>query len=155
MTPSIRRATPDDLDAVRFIGVRTWPSTYGPRLGPRYVMRGLDEHWSVQAIAAALAAGRIDVAETADGVVGMAEVGDLGEDLVLWKLYVTPSAQGSGLGHDLVAAAKDRARQGGRDLLTEYEPANDVVRGFYLREGFEDMEAPWPGAVWLRWRRDG
>lgn len=152
MTSTIRRATPDDLDAVRFLGVCTWPATYGPRLGARYVMRGLDEYWSAEAIGTALDAGRIDVAETSDGVVGMAEVDDLGDDLVLWKLYVMPSAQGSGLGHELVAAAKDRARRSGRDLLTEYEPANEVVRGFYLREGFEDMEAPWPGAVWLRWR---
>ena len=152
MTSTIRRATPDDLDAVRFVGVCTWPATYGPRLGANYVMRGLDEHWSTKAIAPALAAGRIDVAETADGVIGMTEVDDLGDDLVLWKLYVMPSAQGSGIGHDLVAAAKDRARRSGRDLLTEYEPANEVVRGFYLHEGFEDMTAPWHGAVWLRWR---
>lgn len=152
MTSTIRHATPDDLDAVRFLGVCTWPATYGPRLGARYVMRGLDEYWSAEAIGTALEAGRIDVAETSDGVVGVAEVNDLGDDLVLWKLYVMPSAQGSGLGHELVAAAKDRARRSGRDLLTEYEPANEVVRGFYLREGFEDMEAPWPGAVWLRWR---
>lgn len=154
MTPTIRRATPDDLAAVRFVGVRTWPATYGPPLGAHYVMHGLDTHWSVEAIAPALAAGRIDVAETDDGIVGMTEVEDLGDSLVLWKLYVIPSAQGAGIGHDLVAAAKDRARQRGRDLLTEYEPANEVVRGFYLREGFEDTQAPWPGAVWLRWRRE-
>ncbi|MBF4459441.1 GNAT family N-acetyltransferase [Pseudoclavibacter sp. VKM Ac-2867] len=116
-------------------------------------MSGLDEFWSVEAIGSAIQAGDVDVAESADGIVGMAHVEELGGDLVLWKLYVLPGQQRHGLGRMLVRAAKDRARVQGKNLLTEYESSNERVRGFYLGEGFSAAAAPWPGtdAVWLRW----
>lgn len=156
MINRVRRALTEDVDGVRYVGVSTWPATYGALKGARYVMEGLDSFWSADAIRAAIDAGNIDVAENSQGVVGMTEVEDLGDDLIMWKLYVVPSEQGSGLGHALVEAAKDRARERGRDLLTEYEPDNSTVGGFYSREGFNHTEPPWPGtnAIWLRWRRD-
>lgn len=154
MINRVRRACDDDVDRVRYVGASTWPATYGALKGARYVMEGLDSFWSADAIRASIDAGNIDVAETPHGVVGMIEVEDLGDDLVMWKLYVVPAEQGSGLGRALVGAAKDRARERGRDLLTEYDPDNSAVGGFYAREGFERTEPPWPGtdAVWLRWR---
>lgn len=156
MSTRVRRALPEDIDAVRYVGISTWPSTYGTIKGPRYVMEGLDTYWSVDMIRAAIEAGNIDVTVTSKGVVGMMEVGCLDEVLVMWKLYVLPSEQGSGLGHSLVDAAKDRARDRGCDLLTEYEPENSSAGEFYAREGFEPTDAPWPGtkAVWLRWPSD-
>lgn len=156
MTNRDRRPRTEDLDEVRYVGVSTWPATYGTIKGARYVMEGLDSYWSADAIRAAIDADNIDVAETSQGVVGMTEVEGLGDDLVMWKLYVLPSEHGSGLGHALDQAAKDRARKRGCDLLTEYEPDNSTVGTFYAREGFNHTEPPWPetDAVWLRWRRD-
>lgn len=156
MINRVRRARTEDLDGVRYVGVSTWPVTYGTINGARYVMEGLDSYWSAEAIRAAIDAGNIDVAETSQSVVGMTEVESLGEDLVMWKLYVVPSEHGSGLGHALVDAAKERARERGCDLLTEYEPENSTVGAFYAREGFDHREPPWPNskAVWLRWRRN-
>lgn len=156
MSSRVRRAHTEDLDRVRYVGASTWPSTYGAIKGARYVMEGLDSYWSAAVIRAAIEAGNIDVAETSQGVVGMTEVEDLGDDLVMWKLYVVPSEQRSGLGHALVGAAKDRARDRGRDLLTEYEPENSAAGRFYAQEEFDQTVSPWPGtnAVWLRWRSD-
>lgn len=156
MSITIRRAVAEDLDAVRFIGFSTWPPTYGPLQGARYVLDALDTYWSADALRAAIEAGDIDVAETAQGVVGMAEVAELGDDLVLWKLYVLPSQQRSGIGHELISAAKDRARARGRGLLTEYVSENSNAGRFYEREGFVPAAAPWPGtaAAWVRWQRD-
>lgn len=84
----------------------------------------------------------------------MTHVEELGPDLVMWKLYVVPDQQHQGTGHALVGSAKVRAVAHGSDLLTEYEPGNERVRGFYEREGFDATPAPWPGtdAIWLRWR---
>lgn len=157
MSISIRRAQPEDLDAVRFIGFSTWPATYGAIKGASHVVEGLDTHWNTSVMSGAIDAGNIDVAEGTHGVVGMSEVDSLGEDLVMWKLYVLPSEHGTGIGAALVDAAKDRARERGGDLLTEYEPANARVGGFYAKQGFQPTEAPWPGstAVWLRWRAPG
>lgn len=153
MSIGVRRARADDVHAVRLVGISTWPTTYGPLKGPRYVMDGLDTYWSADAILTAIEAGTIDVVETPHGVAGMTEVDRLEDALVMWKLYVIPSAQGTGLGHRLVGAAKERARVQGRALLTEYEPENSAAGEFYSREGFVPTEAPWPGtdAVWLRW----
>ncbi|MDO5644071.1 MAG: GNAT family N-acetyltransferase [Dermabacter sp.] len=154
MSITIRLARLEDLDAVRYIGFSTWPATYGAIKGARHVVEGLDTHWNTSAMSEAIAAGGIDVAEGPHGVVGMSEVDSLGEDLVMWKLYVLPSEHGTGIGAALVNAAKDRARERGCDLLTEYEPANAGAGGFYAKQGFQPTAAPWPGstAMWLRWR---
>lgn len=156
MSIRIRRAVAADLDAVRFIGFSTWPSTYGPLKGARYVIDALDTYWSADAVRAALDAGAIDLAETAQGVVGMAEVAELGDDMVMWKLYVLPSQQRSGIGHELVSAAKGRAQARGCGLLTEYVSENSNAGRFYEREGFVPAPAPWPGtaAAWVRWQGD-
>lgn len=153
MTITIRPALPDDAPGVRYVGTVAWPATYGSDKGAAYVMSVLDEFWSAETIGSAIEARDIDVAESPDGIVGMVHVEELGDDLVMWKLYVVPGQQRHGIGRLLVRAAKDRARREGKDLLTEYEPSNERVRGFYLREGFEPTTAPWPDtdAVWLRW----
>ena len=50
MSVVVRRAAADDLDPVRFVGLATWPATYGAIKGARYVTRGLDEYWSAVTI---------------------------------------------------------------------------------------------------------
>lgn len=153
MVITIRPASPEDADSVRYVGTVTWPATYGVDKGAAYVMSGLDEFWSADAILSAIESGNIHVAESTSGIVGMLHVEELGEDLVMWKLYVLPDNQRHGIGRMLVQVAKDWARAHHKGLLTEYEPSNERVRGFYLREGFAPTTAPWPGtdAIWLRW----
>lgn len=153
MTITIRKALPEDVHGVRYVGIISWPATYGPLKGAAYVVEGLDSYWSAEAIETAITAGSVDVAESEDGIVGVVHTEELGADLVMWKLYVLPQWQHHGVGRGLVNAAKDRAREQGCGLLTEYEPSNERVRSFYLREGFNATTAPWPGteAVWLRW----
>lgn len=154
MSVVIRTATPDDQNGVRYVGVLAWPATYGQICGPEYVMNGLDEYWSATAIADATASGGLIVAESAGAIVGVAHVEAVGPDLVLWKLYVVPSDQRTGVGRTLVGEVKDRARAHGGDLITEFDARNEQVRSFYTREGFEPAPPLWPGtgAVWLAWR---
>ena len=153
MTITIRPALPQDVHGVRYFGTVAWPATYGADNDAEFVMSALDEFWSAEAIGSAIRAGDVEVAESSDGIVGMVHTEELGEDLVMWKVYVLPDQQRHGIGRQLVRAAKDRARREGRGLVTEYEPSNERVRGFYVREGFRATSAPWPGtdAVWLRW----
>lgn len=158
MTFIVRPALPADVHDVRFVGIVTWPATYGPINGAAYVIDGLDTYWNAQVILAAIEDGAIDVAESADGrILGMTHVEELNvRDLVMWKLYVLPDEQRTGVGRALVDAAKHRAQIHGGDLVTEFDPANERVRGFYHRHGFASTPAPWPGtnAVWLRWNGD-
>jgi len=153
MASSVRLATADDLDAVRFIGIATWPPTYAAQRGPRFVVANLDEYWNAEVMSAAIAAGSVYVAEVDDAVVGMSQMEDLGNDVVLWKLYVLPEHHGEGHGRALIDAAKAHARARGRSLLTEYDRSNAVVAGFYAAQGFVPTPPPWPSTdtVWLRW----
>ena len=97
----------------------------------------------------------IDVAESDAGVVGMVEVASVGDDLVMWKLYVVPAAQHTGIGPRLIASAVARAEARGCALFTEYEPENVAAGEFYARQGFEPSDPPWPdaGGTWMRWAR--
>lgn len=155
MSVVVRRAAADDLDPVRFVGLATWPATYGAIKGARYVTRGLDEYWSAEAIAGSIDRGDIDVAESDAGVVGMVEVASVGDDLVMWKLYVVPAVQHTGIGPRLIASAVARAEARGCALFTEYEPENVAAGEFYARQGFEPSDPRWPdaGGTWMRWAR--
>lgn len=155
MSALVRLARSEDIESVRAIGVATWPSTYGPIRGRRFVREGLAEYWRTAVIQRAVNDGTVYVAESEGAVIGMTEVANLGDDLVMWKLYVLPSAQGRGIGAELVRAVKSRAIAAARDVLTEHDSKNSRAAAFYEREGFTATESPWPGtdAVWLRWRR--
>ena len=157
MNAALRKAWPGDEELVRFVGFATWPSTYGPAKGARFVTRGLDHYWNHQSIHASIAAGHIDVVTSGDEISGMVEVAELDDALVMWKLYVVPWAQGQGLGAALVSAAKERARAASFDLYTEHEPENTAAALFYQRQGFQPTDAPWTGtdAIWLLWRQGG
>ena len=153
MVITIRPARPDDAPGVRYVGTVSWPATYGSDKGAAYVMSGLDQFWNAEAIGSANQAGNIYVAESEQGIVGMVHVEELGADMVMWKLYVLPDHQLHGIGRLLVGDAKSHAGAHGKELVTEYDPSNERVRGFYLREGFEATASLWPGsdARWLRW----
>lgn len=151
----VRAATVNDLDAFRFVGMATWPSTYGPLAGAAFVVSGIDQHWSRDALMTPLAEGLGLVAVVDNKVVGVAQIDRSGDDLVLWKLYVVPWCQGRGVGRRLLDTVRARAGDLGLGLLTEYVAANTSAGHFYRANGFVD-EAPRAGpstgteAVWLR-----
>lgn len=183
MSITVRLATPAELDEVRYVGFATWPPTYGPIAGPRYVVHGLDTYWDADTLEDTIRAGNLYVAvdddETEDGaannsatksdatnnrtnghnvdhrttIIGVSEVDHFRDDLVLWKLYVLPDHQRSGVGHALLDAVKHRAAAEGKALLTEYVAANSKAGNFYRSQGFVDMSVPKDelDSVWLRY----
>lgn len=152
MSVAVRLATEADLGAVRFIGFATWPPTYAPIAGVEYVVSGLDEYWNAESIRAAILSGNVYIAVDNDDVVGMSEVAALDGELVMWKLYVLPGRQRSGVGRALLDAVKRRAAEEDRPLLTEYVAANTSARSFYRSHGFIELAPPSSplDAVWLR-----
>lgn len=152
MDITVRLAVADDLADVRFVGFATWPPTYGHIAGADYVVAGLDEYWSADAIAAAIDAGDLSVATIGDGVVGVSHVDRFGADLVMWKLYVLPEYQRAGIGRALLDAVKDRAAAEGRALVTEHVAANARAGDLYRAQGFvvTAEAASALDSVWLR-----
>lgn len=137
----VRPADGDDLVAVVEIGHRTWPATYGPIAGDDYVAMGLAKWWTQEATIPAIRQGRVTVAEVDGDVVGMSTVGMNDHRLWMWKLYVLPGQQGSGVGGALMRAAIHRAAEGGYEQLwLSYLKGNDRAAAFYTHHGFEEIE---------------
>jgi ribosomal protein S18 acetylase RimI-like enzyme len=157
-TVQVRRATADDIDAIRRVGHAAWPATYA-FAGEGYVRDGLERWWSVESMTKSLAETTYVVAEHVDAegslVVGIGNL-DLGPDVpVIWRLYVRPDHQGDGIGgrimHALLAlvpAERDAVR-------LEYVDGNVRAASFYERHGFREAQREpgkregWPDSVWM------
>ena len=137
----IRPATEDDLAGMEALAERVLPPTYVQTglLESTEVQRIIDGFWTVEYFSSVLGGdGLLSVAEADGRIVGMAEVGRLGEaDAVLWKLYLDAHVQRQGLGSRLMAAVATRLRPGTVRLLTEYVTGNEPAAAFYARHGFE------------------
>jgi len=151
----IRAATAYDVHAVVDVGRRTWPQTYEPIAGSDYVAMGLAKWWTVAATRPLVNAGKATVAELDGDVVGVAVVGPLKGDLVLFRLYVVPEHQGKGIGRllleDVMATARER---GHRIIRLSYLEGNVSAERFYTGFGFtESHREPTgdgiPDSVWV------
>lgn len=137
----VRRADGDDLVAVVDIGHRTWPVTYGPIAGDDYVAMGLAKWWTQEATIPAIRKGRVMVAEADGEVVGMSYVAMNDDRHWMFKLYVLPEQQSTGVGGALMRAAIHRAAAEGHDQLwLSYVKGNDRAAAFYEHHGFVEVE---------------
>ncbi|MBO1756020.1 GNAT family N-acetyltransferase [Allobranchiibius sp. CTAmp26] len=152
----IREAVGDDLRGVMEVGRQTWPITYGPIAGDDYVAMGLAKWWTADATIPAIRSGRATVAAIGDEIIGVSVVGPLGDEIALWKLYVLPVHQGSGVGSRLLRTAIDRATDDGwKSMVLSYLDGNVNAAGFYAHFGFEfyDRETAGsgvPDSIWVR-----
>ena len=148
----IREAIAADIPALVSIGRRTWPEAYA-FAGPDYIEDGLRRWWSPAAVAQSLADTTVLVAASGDDLVGVGNLDRRGPVPIIWKLYVLPSAQGTGAGSALIEALI--ALAGDRPVRLEYADGNTRAARFYAARGFAEIgrepgERPgWPGTVWL------
>ena len=151
----IREAALGDLPAIRSVGERTWPPTYG-FAGGEYVAAGLARWWSDEALRASLRDTTVLVADDGGALVGVGNLDLRGEVPVIWKLYVLPEQHGRGVGSALLDALTELAA--GRPVRLEYMAGNDPAARFYTARGFVEIgrEAPerpgWPELVWVERR---
>ncbi|MEO6511199.1 MAG: GNAT family N-acetyltransferase, partial [Nocardioides sp.] len=123
----IRRATPDDVDAV----VRLEEVC----LGGDAWSRGLVE----QGVAAQLPTVSYLVAELDGAVVGHAVASAAGEDAELQRIAVDPAYRRRGLGAALLGAVEAQvAGDGAERLLLEVREDNATAAAFYEAHGFEE-----------------
>jgi GNAT superfamily N-acetyltransferase len=137
MPMEIRPAVPADIPGIIAVGLATWPATYA-FAGPAFVADGLARWWSVPAIEASLADTTVLVAVSDDGdIVGVGNLDRRGETPIIWKLYVRPDTQGSGVGSALLPALVGLA--GDRPVRLEYVEGNARAAAFYRRHGFVEI----------------
>ncbi|MBB2985150.1 GNAT family N-acetyltransferase [Terracoccus luteus] len=151
----VRLARGDDLAGILSVGHRTWLATYEPITGPEYVALGLAKWWTADAVTPTIRSGRTLVAVVDDEVVGVATHGMLGEDVVLWKLYVLPQHHGAGIGSRLLAAVEQHAVEHDHArIVLSHIAGNDDAARFYARKGFtethrEEGGSGMPDQVWM------
>lgn len=157
MKAEIRPATANDVAAIQEIGHKTWPATYS-FAGNDYIAAGLAAYWSREALLRSLDDTAVLVAADGDGVVGVGNLDVRGDVPVIWKLYVLPHLQGSGIGSALLAELLNRAPAGTESVRLEYVDGNERAAAFYAAKGFTELrrepgEQPeWPETVWMERR---
>jgi GNAT superfamily N-acetyltransferase len=81
---------------------------------------------------------------TGDPIAGVLILEPRPGDLLIWSIATDPSRQTSGLGHAMLAAAEQRARELGRDTMRLYTGATlKHLTDWYARNGYtlERIEA--------------
>jgi GNAT superfamily N-acetyltransferase len=125
----IRRATPDDAEAIARVHVATFRFSYADVVAHE-VLASLDAGERAQVWRERLREGVVAwVAELAGRIVGFASI----DGALLKTLYVDPVAQGAGVGTQLLAEAE---AAGAREL--EVFEANGHGRHFYEDRGWRD-----------------
>ncbi len=125
--PTLRRATPEDLDAVWAIE----RSVFGAEAWSREMMReelGADYRQYYV------------LADDHDAVVGYGGLLAVGEDGDIQTIAVVPSLRGAGQGRRLMNALLDSAAERGvREVFLEVRADNPVARSLYASLGFEEI----------------
>ncbi len=144
----IRRATPDDAEAVSRIGMRTFVEGFGHLYSDEDLQAFLQEHHSVKRQHTILSHSdyAIWLVERDGEAVGHAAAGPCGlphpqatqRDGELKRLYLLPGEQNGGVGGQLLQVALDwLERDGPRTLWISVWSENLAAQRFYSRRGFE------------------
>ncbi|GAA1553859.1 GNAT family N-acetyltransferase [Kribbella hippodromi] len=139
---AVRRATLADANAVRQIGLTTWPVAYAGLVPDDFIADGLAKWWSLEAVERGITDGITLVATditngTASAeVVGMVGLGKQEDFWVMWKLYVLPTHQKAGAGKALLNAAIAALPESTPELLLNVLVTNEKAIAFYRSRGF-------------------
>jgi ribosomal protein S18 acetylase RimI-like enzyme len=143
----ICRAGPDAVEAVREVGLKTWPIAYAGLASAEFIAEGLAAWWSPEVVGRGIANGITLIAVDDESsvedeqVVGMVGLGRDGEFWVMWKLYVLPEYQGRGVGKALLGGAMAALPTGTTQLLLDVLVTNERAIGFYRGQGFGEARS--------------
>jgi len=151
-TVTIRPGEAGDAAALAELGRAVVPATYA-HISEAEATRTLETWWSEEALAESLDRLPHWVAVDAeDRIVGVGNLGSRDGRQVMWKLYVHPDHQGSGLGRALLDRVIDE--NGDEPLWLSYVDGNQQAAGFYAAHGFVEQhraaDSPYPDQVWMR-----
>ncbi len=151
----IRPGIPDDAPSLADLGAVVTAATYHA-IDPDAAVHTLETWWTPQVLRTSIENTRHWIAQESTGrIVGIANLGRKDGRLVVWKLYVHPDRQGSGLGRRLLASVVEAVHEAGdHELWLSYLDGNDRAAGFYAAHGFAEQhrepDPPYPDQVWMR-----
>ncbi len=140
---SVRRATDDDVSAIRRVAEHSWESDYPDILHRENVADVVNDWYDEERIRDEIAnEDALVLVAKADGrVVGFAHGVWARRTGHILRVYVDPDHRGGGIGGQLLAALRDSLLQRGSDriqamVLADNEAGND----FYRNAGFEKID---------------
>lgn len=140
MSVAIRRMRAADIDAVREVAQITWAQTYQGIIPEPVQAEFLRQTYSNAALLRRMVQAVFLVAVRDGAIVGFADVRRVGPALAeLGAIYVLPSAQGGGVGSQLLEVGL-RALPDVRRLRLEVDRDNQIGRRFYAAKGFQLLE---------------
>lgn len=138
---SIKEATEEDFAVIRQIAYDTWPATYSNILSAAQLSFMLGKMYSEEALAQNAQNGhRFLLVGNTESTLGFAAYEhDYEQRPVtrLHKLYVLPSAQGTGAGKALIDHVEQLAREYGSKAVSLNVNRFNTAYGFYLKRGYE------------------
>jgi ribosomal protein S18 acetylase RimI-like enzyme len=142
--PTVRDATPDDVDAVLDIAARAWRDTYGDILQTATIDSALDKWYERESTRAAIEDDEIAyiVAED-DDVVGYlsGRQKEDSETAIISAIYADPDRRGEGIGTALLSRFESYCRDWGCQTIELWAlTENDIGHSFYRSRGFEPVE---------------
>jgi len=154
---SVRRARPDDADAIARVQAVTWRTAYRSVLPLEWLdawdERAAADAWRAAAVTPPTSAHGVLVAVERDVVVGFAAYGPPGPDdepypagtvVEVATLLVEPRWGRRGHGSRLLAAVADLARDGGAARMWAWLPEQDAVSAAFFES------AGWAPEGWAR-----
>jgi ribosomal protein S18 acetylase RimI-like enzyme len=155
-------AEPADARRLRDLHRLTWEATYRDRAGESWHKQQLAAHalrdWGEIVRTQIARGGGVLIAKRDEAIVGFCQYGP-GEDDDsaraghIYRLYVHPARQRSGVGRSLLAASLERLRQTGARAATLWVLKSDRrARAFYERMGWEPDGARTADPTDLRYR---
>ena len=145
----ITPATLEDRAFIRSVSERTWPSTYGHIISQEQIDFMLDWMYSDESLAAQFEKGhQFYIASLNGDPIGFcsvsAETNEVKNEVInegakqhkLNKLYVLPSAHGTGSGKALLHKAIEVAKSAGSTSLFLQVNKHNNAYSFYVKNGF-------------------
>ncbi len=146
---NIRQATLNDRALIRSISERTWPSTYGHIISQEQIDFTLDWMYSDASMEEQINKGhQFYIANLNGSDIGFCSVSEDQEEqdnstkrrqqkaFKLNKLYVLPTAQGTGSGKALLEKAIEVAKNAGAESIFLQVNKHNNAYTFYLKNGF-------------------
>jgi L-amino acid N-acyltransferase YncA len=140
---TVRRAAPDDADAIGRIHVDAWRAAYQGHM-PEAYLEGLSPEERAEGWRRGLSRTRegdpVLVVELDGAVVGFASLGPAGYDPATGELYainLAPEHWGRGAGRELLGSVREELeRLGFAEAVLWVHPANRRARRFYEVDGW-------------------
>lgn len=146
----LRLATPSDIPAIIQLQEQIWEPTYRPILGRDQIDYMFAAMYSPEALLEQMTtmAHTFVLIETQEGgqepdLRGFASFGIQATDSLtakLYKIYVLPTTQGSGLGKKLLQEVEERCLALGAETLLLNVNRYNKALNFYLKQGFQILK---------------